>query len=1124
MMAKKELFLVIILLLTLNAHAAVSLPDFFNKINLSYPGLEKVKQEVNSGNYTGARKEFVIYMKHRTTPKYFFDLHERSTIINRIYSEYPGSNTTAIISASNSLSHNFSFSGESRFLGRNINWRQGDTGWTASLNQCTWLISLGRAYWYTNNETYAREYVSLVTDWIGDNPRPAPTDSEGEPWRTLEAGPRAENWFGTYNYMINSPTLNEDFHISLLNSLWNHADYLYDRQYTGNPPPAPNWQMVETSSLSLLGMALPEFKDSGNWRSTGLYYLKYHLDNNVYSDGAFTELAPSYHNWVTSQMLKVIRLAQLNNYSTGLDLDKYKKMYTWVMNTQMPSGETPPFADSSPGTIKTLMTQGALLFNDPYMKYFGSENVPESVYWVFGADSLTEYSRIAGREPAYGSLKTGPSQLLSMRSGWDITDDYLLFDCAPTGVSTNGGSHSHSDPMSIMVYSGGEDIIVDGGIVTYDDPLALYYQSAKAHNVIVFDGKYYYPSEIFHQPMHQKPVVSNWVTTKKFDYAGCYYTSPAGPVHNRKVFYVKDGYWIVSDLVTGTGTHALDMLMHPNKMDQSSAVFSLDGITAKTAAQTIPSGSRYTDITGSPFLDYSKSASLPAVYNTLIMPGPRMSLTRSGLTVKEGTTTLSADKAIGYRIDLKANVSSLPVVINAKGSFCRGWTMMFLRIDGNIVGTWEVNNSSYKAYEASAEVYSKKPKIDVVYYNDYDRKGNCSRTLYVDYVKIGDLKVEAENGTTNIYDTGYGSAAFDDLKLYSARQALSSNGALRINVTLPADVVYVQRNYSDYFLLSYKAPSSKLFGSVQFNGELAYVRETDGKISRVIMHNGTNLQYTQYRTYLTGTEGNYTVNVLADSRIDETVCYPGIAKVYVNNKQTHYTKEGICVNFTAHPDNDASFISQTVPSQVEAGKNYPVTIAFQNMGTNDWTYSIGYKLGSVNPENNTIWGFKRVNLSTTETIGLSITKTFRFNITAPKTPGQYKFQWRMLRENKEWFGETSTNVLIKVVTATTTTSTTTSTTTMNSTSTTTTTRITTTTTSTTTSSSTTSTSTTIPQECDLIGDYPPCDTVTLNEVIEGINKWANDQMTLSDVLQLINAWAQENIEPSDPPEVPLPEY
>ena len=44
-------------------------------------------------------------------------------------------------------------------------------------------------------------------------------------------------------------------------------------------------------------------------------------------------------------------------------------------------------------------------------------------------------------------------------------------------------------------------------------------------------------------------------------------------------------------------------------------------------------------------------------------------------------------------------------------------------------------------------------------------------------------------------------------------------------------------------------------------------------------------------------------------------------------------------------------------------------------------------------------------------------------------------------------------------------------------------------------------------KCDLEGDYPPCGEITLGEVIDFINLWAEGEATLGDVIDLITAWA-----------------
>lgn len=105
--------------------------------------------------------------------------------------------------------------------------------------------------------------------------------------------------------------------------------------------------------------------------------------------------------------------------------------------------------------------------------------------------------------------------------------------------------------------------------------------------------------------------------------------------------------------------------------------------------------------------------------------------------------------------------------------------------------------------------------------------------------------------------------------------------------------------------------------------------------------------------------------------------------------------------------NKAQFIRQTVPTQMSSGQVVPVSITLRNNGNQTWTNTVGVKLGSQTPINNTLWtGASRVTLGT-DAIAPGETKIFNFTITAPATNGSYSFQWMMVQEGVEWFGEPS---------------------------------------------------------------------------------------------------------------------
>ncbi len=113
---------------------------------------------------------------------------------------------------------------------------------------------------------------------------------------------------------------------------------------------------------------------------------------------------------------------------------------------------------------------------------------------------------------------------------------------------------------------------------------------------------------------------------------------------------------------------------------------------------------------------------------------------------------------------------------------------------------------------------------------------------------------------------------------------------------------------------------------------------------------------------------------------------------------------------------DVRFLSQSVPASMVAGQSYAVSLTLRNSGTNNWS-PIGaqcnaYRLGSANPQDNSIWGRVRADLPAVVPAGGEVTVSF--NVTAPVTPGTYSFRWQMVQECVAWFGGLSPNVPVTV--------------------------------------------------------------------------------------------------------------
>ncbi len=96
------------------------------------------------------------------------------------------------------------------------------------------------------------------------------------------------------------------------------------------------------------------------------------------------------------------------------------------------------------------------------------------------------------------------------------------------------------------------------------------------------------------------------------------------------------------------------------------------------------------------------------------------------------------------------------------------------------------------------------------------------------------------------------------------------------------------------------------------------------------------------------------------------------------------------------PSDFATFVSQSVPSSMLAGRTYPVSVTMANAGSTTWTSVGNYKLSSQVPQDNTYWGINRVSLPSS--VAPATNAVFAFNAVAPTTTGNYNFEWEMTQD------------------------------------------------------------------------------------------------------------------------------
>ena len=114
---------------------------------------------------------------------------------------------------------------------------------------------------------------------------------------------------------------------------------------------------------------------------------------------------------------------------------------------------------------------------------------------------------------------------------------------------------------------------------------------------------------------------------------------------------------------------------------------------------------------------------------------------------------------------------------------------------------------------------------------------------------------------------------------------------------------------------------------------------------------------------------------------------------------------------TVARNNSAQSTGQSIAASMTTGTVYNVSVTMQNTGNTTWTSGGAhpYLLGSQNPQDNTVWGPKRIALPAAS-VAPGASTTFNFQVTGP-LPGTYNQQWQMVQEFVGWFGPTASQAV-----------------------------------------------------------------------------------------------------------------
>ena len=272
---------------------------------------------------------------------------------------------------------------------------------------------------------------------------------------------------------------------------------------------------------------------------------------------------------IAGELLEIVLLYRLNDRSLPTDIETaIRRMVEFEVAATRPDGQLPLFGDSSQ--------------TDSYAR-FSALRAGRALFPLdgAGADSaeadeaeLWRLARIevADRSPGHAAdaSRAFPSGgYYLMRSGATANEAmYCCIDCGPFGLTADP-HHGHADALSFELFAFEQPWLVDSGVYSTHAPWEWrrYFRGTRSHNTVSVDGEDQTVLLDSRRVLRQaESRCHRWragAAIDHFDGGHDGYSRLQAPAHHRRlVWFVKGEYWLIVDVITGTGQHDLEVLFH----------------------------------------------------------------------------------------------------------------------------------------------------------------------------------------------------------------------------------------------------------------------------------------------------------------------------------------------------------------------------------------------------------------------------------------------------------------------------------------------------------------------------------------------------------------------------------
>jgi hypothetical protein len=463
----------------------------------------------------------------------------------------------------------------------------GDSKVTWELNRHQHLVTLAKAYRLTGDLSFADEILRQWRHWQSDNPYPV-----GINWASsLEAALRSLSWLWTYHLLKGAPGLLD------VRDEWMQGFALHGRHIERYLSTyfSPNTHLLgEGVGLFFLGVLCPELVGAERWKALGWEIVLREAKRQVQADGFHFEQSTYYHVYALDFFLHSAVLASVNSIPIPRSLEETLEKMLTALCLLGRAGSPPGFGDDDGGRLfdprrnrrehlLDPLAMGAILFQRGDYR-FAAASLTEEAVWLLGVEGVRRWDEVESTPVSMDSTALPAAGFYLLTAPLPPTQ--LVVDAGSQG--TQSGGHGHADALSVTLQSHGRSLLIDPGTFEYvgDGGDRDRFRGTAMHNTFRVDGLNQTETATpFSWKRLTQSKVEQWIQGKNFDLLVAThdgYHRLAQPVtHRRWVLSLKNGVYLVRDLVEGQGKHQLDISWH---LDQDLQVLKESVFRAKGAS------------------------------------------------------------------------------------------------------------------------------------------------------------------------------------------------------------------------------------------------------------------------------------------------------------------------------------------------------------------------------------------------------------------------------------------------------------------------------------------------------------------------------------------------------------